>query len=1021
MQQHYVGVVEDRFDPFEIGRCRVRVFGVHTDDKTDLPTGDLPWAMPLTPINSASTSGVGNSPTGIVHGSWVLGFYLDGEDKQQFLMIGTLTAIQAQNLITSGAVAQSTTPTQTTTTAAAAVAAGSAVATTTNQTPVTNTTTGTVDPSTVRQPSGWTLGQTSKQYESGSNGCAAINKYANSGDLGGASYGTYQFASYLPQTMPSGKARPNATKSPLVAYLNACAYANQFQGLQPATAAFDAAWKACAAADNAGFTADQHAFVKAKYYDVMIGNLKRAGLDLTPFGAGVQDMVWSTAVQMGPARTSVFLTPLKGMTQLDDVTIINTVMNYKIANVPNLFSKSSANIQAGVLNRYKSEKAALLALASQYNSAAQIASTPAEKATVIPPKPATPIPTNPLIPSAVAPVFASNAPVVTPYTPKADPDNQALIAGTRQGFSDPDGVYPTADYSGEPDTNKLARGVYAGTPAEDKSLNRATGMPLTDGDTFDQPINPFNASYPYNKVFQSEAGHVVEYDDTPGSERINIYHTSGTFTEIDANGNMVRRVTGSDYSITDGNGYVRVEGRANISVGGSANVYVSADANIEVDGNVSVQCGNNIDVYAEGRVTVSGGEALDFRGSEVFFSSDGDMHITAGGKINMQAEGAALNMQAATGVFMQSGTDNINLNSGKGVNIQAANGDANINAQGNANVQSGQDTNINAGGNAKVYGTTTANLKSAGATALDGASMNIQNGSSLQAGNAGLAANAEDAEYGEAGLDNNPVDYTEYMIDDVFPTNRVDGVALAVETPEEAANGGTAAVQALMVSQGMATQTELNTTPVNQTPGSTLGAEVGALLASKLPSIAVPTVLTKTNTDQVNYIKTLTNVPANYKLTPNFTLGMLSQNAPAQHDKVVAQCNLSEGQIIANLYNVAANILEPIKAKYPNMFVTSAFRNFANNTLSKSVSQHCLGLAADMQFTGVAKMDYYALAQDLKSLLPAYDQLLLEYKTTGSGNPWIHISFNAAGNRGQVLTMFNNKVYGSGLIQLGGN
>lgn len=986
-QFHYVGVVEDRFDPLEIGRCRVRIFGVHTDDKTDLPTGDLPWSMPVTPITSASTSGVGQSPTGLVHGTWVIGYFLDGEDKQQFMMTGTLTSIQARHIIsaqnTSSAPAKSTI----TQVAAAAIGAGSP---TVDQKPVTNTVTGTVDPTTIRQPSGWTLGQTSKQYESGSNGPAAINKYANSGDLGGASYGSYQFASYLPVTMPNGKARPNATKSPLKAYLKACAYAAQFAGLEPATAAFDAAWKACASSDPSGFQNDQHAYVKANYYDVMIGNLKRAGLDLTPFGAGVQDLVWSTAVQMGPARTSVILTPLKGMTQLDDVTIINTVMDYKIANVGNLFSRSSANIQAGVLNRYKSEKTALLKLASQYNSAAQVPTTAAEKQTAMPVKPPTPIPVNPDLKTAAAAAiaFTSNSPIPTPaFTPKSDADNQALLVATKLGFVDPDGVYPTADYSGQPDTNKLARGIYAGTPAEDKSLNRATGIPLTGGDTFDQPINPFNAKYPYNKVFQSEAGHVVEYDDTPGSERINVYHTSGTFTEIDAVGNMTRRVVGSDYQITDGNGYVRVEGRANISIGGSANVYVSADANIEVDGNVSVQAGNDIDVYAAGRVTVSGGEALDLRGKDVYISADNDMHITAGGKINAEAEGA-MNLKAATGLYVQAG-NNIELDAGA---------DANMMAGGNANVH--------ATGDAKFFGTGSAHLKSSGMTALDGASMNIQNGSSVEAGK---AAEAEDAQYGEAGLDDTRTEYDEYLIDDEFPTNRVDSAVANVETPEEAANGGTEAIQAKLVSEGTATVAELNTAPVQQSKPETNYV---------LPTTATPLKNSKSDPNQIAYIKTLSNIPANFKLSPNFNLGHLSINAPAQHDKVVAQCNLTEGELVANLYEVAVNVLEPIKAKYPNMFVTSSFRNYAHNTVAKSVSQHCLGLAADMQFTGVAKKDYYALAGELRSLLPAYDQLLLEYKTTGSGNPWIHISFNSKGNRGQVLTMFNNKVHGTGLIQL---
>jgi len=995
MLQFYVGVVEDRFDPMELGRCRVRVFGVHTDDKNDLPTSDLPWAHAMTPIVSASNSGIGMSPTGIVHGSWVIGFFLDGEDKQQFMMMGTLTAIQAQAMISSGSVAGTTTPTTTT------------VTPTTDQTPITNTVSGTVDPTTVRQPTGWTLGQTSKQYESGSRGCGAINNYHNSGDLGGASYGSYQFASYLPATMPNGKGRPNSSKSPVKKYLAVSSYGSRFSGLEPATSAFDQAWTTCASSDPTGFQADQHAYVKATYYDVMIGNLKRAGLDLTPFGAGVQDLVWSTAVQMGPARTSVFLTPLKGVTKLDDVTIINAVMDYKIANVSTLFSRSSDNIKANVRSRYVSEKKALLALASQYNSAAQIASTQAEKDAVIPPKPVTPIPSNPLIPNSVSQLFSSNAPVYTPYTPTNDPANKALIANTATGFSDPDGVYPTSDYANEPDTNKLARGVYAGTPAEDKSLNRATGIPITNGDTFDQPINPFNAKYPYNKVLQTEAGHVVEYDDTPGSERINIYHTSGTFTEIDAIGNMTRRVVGSDYQITDGNGYVRVEGRCNISVGGSANVYVSADANIEVDGDVSVQAGNDIDVYAAGRVTVSGGEALDFRGTDVYISADNDFMVTAGGRFNVEA-GGAMNLKAGTGMYHEAATE-MNIVGGSGVNVQAQSGDIDLKSDGNINSQSGSDTNVFAGGSAKVYGTSSSHLRSAGMTAIDGSSMQIQNGSSVEAGVAGSAQVAEDALYGEAGLDDTRTEYDEYLIDDEFPTNRVDRVVLSVETPEEAANGGTATIQSQLVNEGVATTAELNSTPVAQTAPET---------NYSLPTTSKPFTVGKTDAQQMAYIKTLTNIPANFKLTPNFTLGALSINAPAQHDRLVAQCNLTEGEIAANLYALAVNVLEPIKAKYPNMFVTSSFRNFAHNTLSKSASQHCLGLAADMQFTGVSKSDYFKMAGELRSLLPAYDQLLLEYKTTGSGNPWIHISFNSAGNRGQVLTMFNNRVHNTGLVQL---
>lgn len=85
----FMGVVEDRKDPEKLGRCRVRVAGYHTPDKSVLPTEDLPWAMPLMPITSASMSGIGQSPIGPVEGTWVLGFFIDGEDAQVPIMLGT--------------------------------------------------------------------------------------------------------------------------------------------------------------------------------------------------------------------------------------------------------------------------------------------------------------------------------------------------------------------------------------------------------------------------------------------------------------------------------------------------------------------------------------------------------------------------------------------------------------------------------------------------------------------------------------------------------------------------------------------------------------------------------------------------------------------------------------------------------------------------------------------------------------------------------------------------------------------
>jgi len=86
----FIGVVEDRNDPNQLGRVRVRVFSVHNDDKTQIPTRDLPWAMVLQPGSNPATSGIGMSGTGIVEGTWVFGVFLDEGEFQNPLVLGSL-------------------------------------------------------------------------------------------------------------------------------------------------------------------------------------------------------------------------------------------------------------------------------------------------------------------------------------------------------------------------------------------------------------------------------------------------------------------------------------------------------------------------------------------------------------------------------------------------------------------------------------------------------------------------------------------------------------------------------------------------------------------------------------------------------------------------------------------------------------------------------------------------------------------------------------------------------------------
>ena len=83
----WIGVVEDRFDPLNIGRCKVRIFGSHTDNLDELPTRTLPWATPLYPINNSKAI---STP---MEGDYVFGFFMDGLSSQAPAMLGVFPAI----------------------------------------------------------------------------------------------------------------------------------------------------------------------------------------------------------------------------------------------------------------------------------------------------------------------------------------------------------------------------------------------------------------------------------------------------------------------------------------------------------------------------------------------------------------------------------------------------------------------------------------------------------------------------------------------------------------------------------------------------------------------------------------------------------------------------------------------------------------------------------------------------------------------------------------------------------------
>jgi hypothetical protein len=85
------GCVEDRIDPLQKGRVRVRIHSYHSPFKKDIPTDALPWAEVIQPATTGNTPQ--GAPVGLIEGLWVFGFFKDGVECQQPVVLGWLPTL----------------------------------------------------------------------------------------------------------------------------------------------------------------------------------------------------------------------------------------------------------------------------------------------------------------------------------------------------------------------------------------------------------------------------------------------------------------------------------------------------------------------------------------------------------------------------------------------------------------------------------------------------------------------------------------------------------------------------------------------------------------------------------------------------------------------------------------------------------------------------------------------------------------------------------------------------------------
>lgn len=519
MNQIYTGVVEDVLDPLKLGRVRVRVFGLHSDDRSLIPTTSLPWASVATPANSASMSGIGITPTGLLPGSWVVLFFSD-PDNQYPVVFASLPGIPADTVNQTVAYEETslTQPEE-----AAAVP---------KQNPDNPVTKGEVDKAVDIQLTGL---RRATDFSSVSDDCINLIKGEE----------TFQARAYKDF---DGKY--------LIGY-----------GAQKIDGKFVVEGQVITEAQAA-------AALKQYVNEISLPEVKKA----------VKVLITQSMLD-----ALVDLNYNMGGPTFRKTSILSDLNAEKYLQAASNFSQYTADAtgvtRGGLIRRRKAEAALFL------KDGVPTQSGELEKQEK----------TNDA-------VNYENGKIVSINT------NKVLAS---RGFTDPSGIYPL--YRNEPDTNRLARHENIDkTIVYRKEASRETGVPIAiSGKTWNQSPIPYNAVYPHNSVYGTKSGHIMEFDDTPNSRRIHLYHAAGTFTEIDDNGTQVNRIVGDGYEIIDRNGYVYVKGTNHVTVDGSKSLRVGGTMSIEVMGDTTINARGNATLNVSGNLStaVSGNYKIKVGGS----------------------------------------------------------------------------------------------------------------------------------------------------------------------------------------------------------------------------------------------------------------------------------------------------------------------------------------------------------------------------------------------------------------------
>jgi predicted chitinase len=636
--QFFIGVVENRMDPLKLGRCQVRIIGMHTHDKAVLPTADLPWAYPMQPAISAAMNGIGHAPVGPVEGTSAIIVFADYPDNQQPIIVGTLGGIPQKENVNIGRIDDE-----------AAFK----------------------DPATgVESPVPTSAAESEQRKQQAESSQAAQSS-------GESEQADQAIPTEPPPTWKGDRARASAAIAALLAACDKyglstkeqkCAllgivggesgWIPQKEGYSYTADRLQTVFKTTfggkpdLAAKYARWQGSRESFFNFVYAPEnngsSLGNTQ-SGDGGKFYGRGLIQLTGRSNYERYAKQSGKDIVSNPELLNSDLTTSAEIAVLYLKDRVPKSVVPTSnpGYFQAAkaCVGNNTSDIAAKKLSYYEYFYGDKTPQSTAQESDA----------TNKS--TSATPPSDSNA---SPNNPPAGPGSPA---GGAIGFKDPNGKYPLKTLINEPDTHRLARSVYTDTIVAVKEAERVVGIPIAlDQGSYNQPSVPYGAIYPYNHTFESESGHMMEFDDTAGYERIHLYHRSGTFMEVDANGSEVHKIVGDGYTIYDRNGCIYVRGECNVTVDGNINVFCRSDANIEVSGNATTHVNGNYDLKVGGNMTTS---------------VAGDYKLWVGGMLSLQSSGVGGD-GAQKGIHFKTGTDfyftsagAMNFQSGKRIALDA--------------------------------------------------------------------------------------------------------------------------------------------------------------------------------------------------------------------------------------------------------------------------------------------------------------------------------------------------------------